>query len=184
MTTSSLKNRRRQGIDRTRGQLDDTLEELTHKIVVPARVRDKVQEAKQNVRVKAEEVKQQVQAKADEVKQQGQAKAEEVKQQVHEGTEALQAEAEEVKQQGQAKAEEVKQQVHEGTEALQAEAAGVARQADRLTRDVLAKLPSPVAERIEPLMARARQWPLLTAAVALGVLLVLLVLRRLLRRNG
>ena len=59
MTTSAVKNRRRQGIDRTRGQFDDILEELTHKIDVPARVRDKVHDAKQTVQVKAEEVKQQ-----------------------------------------------------------------------------------------------------------------------------
>ncbi len=141
MTTSSLKNRRRQDIDRTRGQFDDTLGELTHRIDVPARVRDKVHDAKENVRVKAQEVT----------------------------------------QQGHAKVEEVKQQINEGTEALQAEAGGVARQADRLTHQVLAELPSPVAERIEPLMAPARQRPLLIAAVAVGVLLVLLVLRRLLR---
>ena len=44
MTTSAVKNRRRHGIDRTRGQFDDILEELTHRIDVPARVRDKVHE--------------------------------------------------------------------------------------------------------------------------------------------
>ncbi|PZS32063.1 MAG: hypothetical protein DLM61_07565, partial [Pseudonocardiales bacterium] len=85
--------------------------------------------------------------------------------------------------QAQAKAEEAKHQVHDGAEALPAEASGVARQADRLTDQVLAELPSPVAERIEPLMAPARQWPLLNAAIAVGVLLVMLFLRRLLRRN-
>ncbi len=165
MTTSSLKNRRRQDIDRTRGRLDGSLEELTHRIDVPERVRDKVHDAKESVRVSAEEVKQQGQAKADEVKQQGQVKAEEIK------------------QQGQAKAEEIKQQVHEGTEALQAKAGGAAWQADRLGRQVLAELPPPVAGRLEPLMAPAKQRPLLIAVVAVGALLVLLVLRRLLRGN-
>jgi predicted nucleic acid-binding Zn-ribbon protein len=154
MTTSSLKNRRRQDIDRTRGQFDGTLEELTHRINVPERVRDKVHDAKENVQVKTEEVKQQAQAKTEEVKQQAQAKT-----------------------------EEVKQQVHEGTEALQAKAGGVAEQADRLTREVLAELPPPLAGRIEPLMVPAKQRPLLTVAVAVAALLVLLVLRHVFRRN-
>jgi chromosome segregation ATPase len=176
MTTSSLKNRRRHDIDRTRGQFDGALEELTHRINVPERVRDKVHDAKENVRVKTEEVKQQAQAKTEEVKQQAQAKTEEVKQQA-------QAKTEEVKQQAQAKTEEVKQQVYEGVEALQAKAGGVAEQADRLTRKVLAELPPPLAGRIEPLMVPARQRPLLTVAVAVAALLVLLVLRHVLRRN-
>ncbi|HEV7828696.1 MAG TPA: DUF3618 domain-containing protein [Pseudonocardiaceae bacterium] len=154
MTTSSLKNRRRHDIDRTRGQFDGALEELTHRINVPERVRDKVHDAKENVRVKTEEVKQQAQAKTEEVKQQAQAKT-----------------------------EEVKQQVYEGVEALQAKAGGVAEQADRLTRKVLAELPPPLAGRIEPLMVPARQRPLLTVAVAVAALLVLLVLRHVLRRN-
>jgi hypothetical protein len=165
MTTSSLKNRRRQDIDRTRGQFDGTLQELTHRIDVPERVRDKVHDAKENARAKTDEVKQQAQAKTDEVKQQAQAKTEEVK------------------QQAQAKTEEVKQQVNEGTEVLRAKAGGVAEQADRLTREVLAELPPPLAGRIEPLMVPARQRPLLTVAVAVAVLLVLLVLRHVLRRN-
>ena len=165
MTTSSLKNRRRQDIDRTRGQFDGTLKELTHRINVPECVLDKVHDAKENVRVKAEEVKQQVQAKTGEVKQQAQAKTEEVK------------------QQAQAKTQEVKRHVHEGTETLQAKAAGVVEQADRLTREVLAELPPPLAGRIEPLVAPARQRPLLTVALAVAALLVLLVLRHVVRRN-
>jgi hypothetical protein len=56
----------------------------------------------------------------------------------------------------------------------------VARQADRLVQQALEKLPPPVVERIEPLIARARQRPLPVAAVAVAVLLVL---RRLLRRT-
>lgn len=66
MTTSSVKNRRRQDIDRPRGQFDDALGELTHKIDVPARIRDKVHDAKESVRVKPEEVTQQGLAKAEE----------------------------------------------------------------------------------------------------------------------
>jgi hypothetical protein len=60
MTTSAVKNRRRQDVNRTRGQFDDILEELTHRIDVPARVRDKVHEAKEAVQVMTEEVEQQV----------------------------------------------------------------------------------------------------------------------------
>jgi len=60
MTSSAVKNRRRHGIDRTRGQFDDILEELTHRIDVPARVRDKVHDVKETVQAKAEEVEQQV----------------------------------------------------------------------------------------------------------------------------
>lgn len=80
----------------------------------------------------------------------------------------------------QAKSDEVKQHVHEGTEILQAKASEVAMQAKRLTNRALPKLPPPVAARIDPLIATVRQRPLPTAAVVVGVLLVL---RRLLRRN-
>lgn len=87
----------------------------------------------------------------------------------------------EVKQQAQAKVENIKQHVHEGIEALQAKAGEVALQAKRLTPQALGEFPPPVAARIKPLMATARQRPLPTAAVVVGGLLVL---RRLLRRNG
>ncbi|MGH3550329.1 MAG: DUF3618 domain-containing protein [Pseudonocardiaceae bacterium] len=144
MTTSALKNGRRQHIDRTRGQLGDTMEELTHKIHVPARVRDKVNDAKQTVRVKTDEVKQQAQADVD----------------------------------------EVKQQIHERSEALHLHPVEVPRQAERLTPQVLEKLPSPVATRLESLMTTARQRQLPAVAVVVGVLVVLLlVLRRLLCRS-
>lgn len=144
MTTSSVKNRRRQDIDRPRGQLDDTLKELTHKIDIPARVREKVHDTKENMRVEAEEVKQ------------------------HE----------------QAKTEEAEQQVHEGAEALQTEVGEVAQQTDRPTPQIQAEPPSPVAVHVEPLMAPARQRPLVTVGVAVGMLLVLLMLRNLLRENS
>jgi ElaB/YqjD/DUF883 family membrane-anchored ribosome-binding protein len=78
----------------------------------------------------------------------------------HDTKETAQVKTEEVKQQAQAKAKEVKRHVHDGTEALQAKAGEVAL----------------------PLIATARQRPIPTTAVAVGVLLVLLlVLRRLLR---
>ncbi|MDQ4010144.1 MAG: DUF3618 domain-containing protein [Actinomycetota bacterium] len=82
------------------------------------------------------------------------------------------------KETAQVKAEEVIQQVLEGTEPLQAKAGEMALQAQRLIHQALEKLPPPVAERIEPLIATARQRPLPAAAVAVAVLLVL---RRLLR---
>jgi hypothetical protein len=80
----------------------------------------------------------------------------------------------------QVKAEVVTQQVLERTAALQAKASEVAQQAERLIYETLEKLPPPVAARIEPLVVAARQQPLAAAAIAVGVLLVL---RRLLRRN-
>ena len=84
----------------------------------------------------------------------------------------------------QVKADEVKQHVYEGTEALQAKADEVKGQAQRLTQQAVAKLPPPVATRIEPLMATARQRPLPTVAVAVGVLMALLLgLRHLLCRS-
>jgi hypothetical protein len=85
----------------------------------------------------------------------------------------------------QVKANEVKQQVYEGTEALQAKAGEVASQVKSVTDQVRHNVPSPVAARVEPLMATARQRPLPTAAVVVVVVLVLrLVLRRLLRGNS
>ena len=120
-----------------------------------APVKDKVHDTKETAQAKAEEVKQQAKTKAEEVKQQAKAAAEEVKQQAK-------AAAEEARQQAQAKAEEIKQQ------------------AQSLIHQALAKLPPPVAARIEPLMATAKQRPLPTAAVTMGMFLVL---RRLLRRS-
>jgi hypothetical protein len=94
--------------------------------------------------------------------------------------ETVQIKTEEIKQQAQAKAEEVTQHVLEGTEALQTKAGEVAQQAEHVIDQALDKLPPPVAARIEPLMAAAKQRPLPAVAVAVGVLLVL---RRLLRRK-
>ncbi|MGB6162125.1 MAG: hypothetical protein WCF33_12275 [Pseudonocardiaceae bacterium] len=84
----------------------------------------------------------------------------------------------------QVKADAVKQQVYEGTEALQTMSGKVASQAKGLTQQAMGALLPPVSARIEPLMTRARQRPLPTAAITIVVLLVLqLVLRRLLRGN-
>ncbi len=81
-------------------------------------------------------------------------------------------------------ADAVKEQVYEGTEALQTTAGKVVSQAKGLTQQAVGALLPPVAARIEPLMATARQRPLPIAAVSIVVLLVLqLVLRRLLRGN-
>jgi hypothetical protein len=80
----------------------------------------------------------------------------------------------------QVKAEQATQHFLEGTESLQARAGEVALRAERLIHQALEKLPPPVAERIEPLIAAARQRPLPAAAVAVAVLLVL---RRMLRGN-
>ncbi|MGH3719954.1 MAG: DUF3618 domain-containing protein [Pseudonocardiaceae bacterium] len=144
MTTSSVENGLRQDIERTREQLGDTVEALTHKVTVPARAKDKAHDIKETLHLRAEEVTQQAQTKV----------------------------------------EEVTQHVQEGTEALQAKAGKAARRAKNLTRRALGKLPSRVAARIEPLTATAKQRPLPTAAVAVGMgAVVIVVLRRLLRRN-
>jgi hypothetical protein len=80
----------------------------------------------------------------------------------------------------QSTADEIKQRVGEGTETLQAKAVEAASQAKNLTDQGWEKVPPPVASRIEPLMATARQRPLPTAVVAVVMLLVLrLALRRL-----
>ncbi|MGB9279461.1 MAG: DUF3618 domain-containing protein [Pseudonocardiaceae bacterium] len=178
MTTSSLKSRRRHDIDRTRGQFDDALGELTHRIDVPARVRDKVHGAKENRRVKVEEVKEQLPETTEAFQ------AEAFQAEVFE-TEAFQAEAfpAEAFQPEAIQAEAFQPEV------FQAEASGMAGQVDPLTHALLADfplpvaLPLPVAERIEPVMAPARQRPLVIAAVLVGVLLVLTLLRRLLRSS-
>jgi len=86
----------------------------------------------------------------------------------------------ETKETVQVKAEEVTQQVLEGTEALQAKAVEVTQRAEHVIGQGLDKLPPPMAARIEPLVAAAKQRPLPAAAVAVAVLLVL---RRLLRRK-
>lgn len=130
-------------------------------------VKDKVHDTTETAQTAAEQVTQQAKTKADEVIQQAQAKADEIIQQA-------QAKADEVKQQARAAAEEATQQA-------QAKAEQVRQQAKSLIHQALAKLPPPVAARIEPLMATAKQRPLPTAAITAGMLLVL---RRLLRRSG
>ena len=80
----------------------------------------------------------------------------------------------------QVKAEALTEQVLDGANALHTRAGELASQAERWIHQALEKLPPPVAERIEPLMATARQRPLPVVAVAV---VVWLVLRRLRRRN-
>jgi predicted phage tail protein len=84
------------------------------------------------------------------------------------------------------KADGIKQQIGAGTATLQDKAAEAASQAKNLTDRVRGKVPPQMAARIEPVMATARQRSLPTAVIAVAVLLVLLrlVLRRLLGRNS
>ena len=144
MTSSAVKNRRRHGIDRTRGQFDDILEELTHRIDVPARVRDKVHDVEETVRVKAQEVTQQVPEIAETLEV---------------------AEILEVAETLEVAAEEATWQIEE--------------LADELPEENLPQVAAHVAP--EPVTTRQR---LPIAAIAVAVLLVLLVLRRLVRRNS
>ena len=144
MTSSAVKNRRRHGIDRTRGQFDDILEELTHRIDVPARVRDKVHDVEETVQVKAAEVEQQVPEIAETLDV---------------------AETLEVAETLDVAADEAAWQIEE--------------LAGELPEEVLPQMAAHVAP--EPVTARQRP-PIV--AIAVAVLLVLLVLRRLLRRNS
>jgi len=80
----------------------------------------------------------------------------------------------------QATVEEVRQHLHKGTETLQNKAAEATLRAKDLPQQALAKLPPPVAGRIEGLMGAVRQRPVSSVAVVLGVSVVL---RRLLRRR-
>jgi hypothetical protein len=144
MTSSAVKNRRRHGIDRTRGQFDDILEELTHRIDVPARVRDKVHDVEETVQVKAEEVEQQVPEIAETLDV---------------------AETLEVAETLDVAADEAAWQIEE--------------LAGELPEEVLPQMAAHVAP--EPVTARQRP-PIV--AIAVAVLLVLLVLRRLLRRSS
>lgn len=143
MTSSAVKNRRRHGIDRTRGQFDDILEELTHRIDVPARVRDKVHDVEETVRVKAQEVTQQVPEIAENLEV---------------------AEILEVAETLEVAADEATWQIEE--------------LADELPEENFPQVAAHVAP--EPVTARQR---LPIAAIAMAVLLVLLVLRRL-RKNS
>jgi ABC-type transporter Mla subunit MlaD len=61
------------------------------------------------------------------------------------------------KQTVQVKADQATQQLQESIPALQAKAGEMASQAERLIHQALEKLPPPVAERIEPLIATATQ---------------------------
>jgi len=78
------------------------------------------------------------------------------------------------------KVEKVRRYLHKGTETLQGKADEAAWQAKSLTNQSVAKLPPPVAGRIEQLMKTVRQRPVPAAALVLGVLFVL---RGLLRRS-
>ena len=80
----------------------------------------------------------------------------------------------------QAKVDEVKRQLHNGTGTLQDKAEEATRRARSLTNQALAKLPPPVAGRIEQVMETVRQRPVPAAAVALGALVLL---RRVFRRS-
>ncbi len=80
----------------------------------------------------------------------------------------------------QAKVDAVRQHLHVGTETLQDKADGATREAKSLTNQALAKVVPSAAGRVTQLTETARQRPVPAAVVVLSVLLVL---RRLLRRN-
>jgi predicted pyridoxine 5'-phosphate oxidase superfamily flavin-nucleotide-binding protein len=79
----------------------------------------------------------------------------------------------------QTKAEKAIQHLLDETNALP-KAGQIAVQARHLLSQALEKLPPPLTARLEPLMAKAQQRPVLATVVTLGALVVL---PRLLRRN-
>ncbi len=85
------------------------------------------------------------------------------------------------KETAQGKIQDIKQHLQDGTEALQDKAGETTRHAKDLTDQAVAKLPAPVVGRITQLMAAVRRRPVPAIVVLLGVLLVL---RRVLRRNS
>jgi hypothetical protein len=168
MTSSAVKNRRRHGIDRTRGQFDDILEELTHRIDVPARVRNKVHDIEEPVLIKAQEVEQQLPEIAETLEVPETLVAAETLEvadalEVADTTED--SEIPEVAETPEVVADEAAWQIEELT--------------DGLPEEDLPQVAAHVAP--EPVTARQR---LPIAAIAVAVLLVLLVLRRLVRRNS
>lgn len=82
----------------------------------------------------------------------------------------------------QAKVDEVKQHLQKSSETLRDKADEATLRAKGLTNQAVAKFP-PVSGRVARLAQTARQRPVPAAVVVLGAV-VLLVLRRLLRRNG
>ena len=162
MTSSAVKNRRRHGIDRTRGQFDDILEELTHRIDVPARVRDKVHDVEETVQVKATEVEQQVPEIAETL----------------DLAETLDvAETPDV-------AETLDlAETPDLAETLDVAADEAAWQIEELAGELPEEVLPQMAAHVAPEPVTARQRPPIVA-IAVAVLLVLLVLRRLLRRNS
>jgi biopolymer transport protein ExbB/TolQ len=98
---------------------------------------------------------------------------ESVKDEVQQTKQTVQAAAERAKKQAQAKVGKAKQQA-------QAKAEEVKQQARNLIHQRIAKLPPPMATRVEALMTTAKQRPLPTTAVTM---VILLVLGRLLRRS-
>jgi molecular chaperone GrpE (heat shock protein) len=82
------------------------------------------------------------------------------------------------------KVSEVKQYLRKSSETLRDKTDAATLQAKSLTNQAVAEFPLPVSGRIEQLRQAARQRSVPAVAVVLGVLALLLVLRRLLRRHG
>jgi hypothetical protein len=90
--------------------------------------------------------------------------------------------ARETKKTMHAKVEEAKQHLHKSSEVLQDKAEGATVRAKGLTNQAVAKLPPQMTGRVKQLTETVRQRSVPTAAVVLGVF-VLVALRGLLRRN-
>ncbi len=181
MTSSAVKNRRRHGIDRTRGQFDDILEELTHRIDVPARVRNKVHDIEEPVLIKAQEVEQQLPEIAETLEVPETLVAAETLE-VSDALEVAETpEDSEILEASEIELEAA--EIPEVAETLEVVAAEAAWQIEELTDGLPEEDLPQVAAHVAPEPVTARQ-RLPIAAIAVAVLLVLLVLRRLVRRNS
>ena len=76
------------------------------------------------------------------------------------------------------------QQLQEDRKTVQGEASEVTGQAKRLTNQVAAQVPAPVAERVTPLAVAVRQRPVSAVAMVFAVCALLLLRRALHRARG
>ncbi|XVV06355.1 DUF3618 domain-containing protein [Actinosynnema sp. CA-248983] len=154
----------RADIERTRGDLGDTVEALVHKADVPARVKESAHE-------KVEQVKDTARHSAEQVKDTAQHGADRVKDTARHGAEQVKDSAVQVKEQAATVAERVNTAAAVAAEKAQEAASKVTVQASHATDRAVQALPQPVAEQV-------RRHP---AAIALGAAAALLVLWRLVR---
>jgi len=87
-----------------------------------------------------------------------------------------------VKARAQHKTEELKARAHEKTEEVKAVAARKTVELQEKSDEMVAKLPPPVAEKVRPAVDVATRNPAVTAGAAAGIIALLIVLLRILKR--